>query len=150
MDALNDFVTESLRIDGILRPPSIAEMEATKAFLALPKLIIEEVIKFVKVFQPNAELRDKKGMDVRVGDHIPIPGGSAVPRELKRILTWANRSNGTNMWLLHCEYESLDPFLSGNGCSGRAIWLWQWMRTGRDIPRSFLHQAYYQALDSDR
>lgn len=48
----------------------------------------------------------------------------------------------------HVEYETLHPFMDGNGRSGRVLWAWQMRRDGRDpLQLGFLHAFYYQALN---
>lgn len=136
------FVTESNRIEGIYRAPTSEEVSATESFICLEELTINDLVQLVAVYQPNAELRSRKGLDVRVGNHIAPRGGNDIQLKLREILSLANRRIHTPHYL-HLDYENLHPFTDGNGRSGRALWLWC-MRG--DAPLGFLHTFYYQTL----
>jgi Fic family protein len=57
----------------------------------------------------------------------------------------------TDPWKCHVRFETLHPFLDGIGRTGRAIWVWQMQRIGRDpFALPFLHRAYYQSLENTR
>src|ERR1700753_4079398 len=106
-----DFIRESNRIEGIKRNPTEAEIEEYRRFMALDDVTVEDMVAFVKVYQPNARLRDKQGLNVRVGNHFPIPGGAEVKERLKAILYDANEMRDPpHAWGVHCEYETLHPF----------------------------------------
>jgi hypothetical protein len=142
MDLL-DFVRESNRIEGILRPPTDAEIEAHRWLLSVSAPAIEHIQQFVSVIAPGHRLRDKLGLDVRVGDHIAPSGGPQIRTELHLLLS---KLEVSDPWQTHIEYETLHPFTDGNGRSGRAIWLWQM----RDVSIGFLHRFYYQTLSGVR
>jgi hypothetical protein len=145
--ALRTFVRESNRIEGLIRPPYKRELEAHADLLALPALTVIELVKFVARIQPGAELRIRPNMNVRVGDHLPPPGGSAVGYRLFELLDAAN--HGADPYSVHCRYETLHPFMDGNGRSGRAVWLWQMLhQQGATwaLRMGFLHLFYYQTL----
>ncbi len=144
---LKFFVAESNRIEGIRRAPIKRELQAHVDLLALPELSVINVAKFVSSIQPGAELRIRPGMNVRVGSHIAPAGGSTVGHGLMIII---NRvMNRENPWDIHVAYETLHPFMDGNGRSGRAIWLWQMLHQ-QEAPwalrMGFLHLWYYQTL----
>lgn len=139
------FVAESNRIEGITRPPTEEELEEFDRFMELPEVTVEELERFVKVYQPNARLRDKVGLNVRVGNHLPPPGGPNIRKQLQAIL---ERVNGVGKpFDVHVDYEMLHPFTDGNGRSGRMLWVWQL----GEVPRiGFLHLFYYQCLSSNQ
>lgn len=144
LDHLFDFLTESLRIEGIMRPPLPDEVAATEKFLALQALTVEDVSALVTAYQKGAALRSKTGMDVQVGNHRPPRGGPNIAKKLAGLL---ENAIGKDAWATHIEYERLHPFMDGNGRSGRAIWAWQRLKRGHRIPKSFLHMWYYETLD---
>jgi hypothetical protein len=145
--SLRDFVTESNRIEGIDRAPTETELNATRAFLTLPRIGVGHLEQLVSRIA-QASLRDQPGMEVRVGSHLPPRGGQHIRSELTALLT-AVADNRIDPYRAHLGYEGLHPFMDGNGRSGRALWAWQMQRDGLDpFALPFLHRFYYQALDA--
>ena len=140
--ALEDFVEESNRIEGIMTVTG-EQIAAHVAFLDRPQITVDALVKLVSVLQPDARLRDSVDVPgVRVGDHIAPPSGPHIREELERILKMPGSS-----FHQHVAYETLHPFTDGNGRSGRALWL---HRRGGYAPLGFLHSWYYQTLDRVR
>lgn len=139
-----DKVRESNRIEGILRDPTTAEIKEHKRFMEMEKASITELERFVRVYQPDAVLRSHAGFDVRVGAHVPPRGGPHIVEQLQALLDDANAER-FSPWEIHLQYETLHPFMDGNGRSGRA--LWYWMMVGNPhADLGFLHAFYYQTL----
>ena len=136
---LIEFVRESNLIEGIDRSPTPDEIRAHVTFLGLP-LSIGSLRNFVRTVQPGAKYRQRKGMDVRVGYHIPPAGGRHITTVLARLL-----SAKLSAYDRHLEYEALHPFTDGNGRSGRALWLRD-VGGISEVPLGFLHTFYYQTL----
>lgn len=144
MWTLEDFVRESNRIEGILRDPFEDEIRAHERFLARGAISLKGLEDFVAVVQPGAVLRREVGLNVRVGNHIAMPGGPEVEALLLDILARL-RKDDRDAYPTHLAYEDLHPFTDGNGRSGRVLWLWQ---MGGAAPIGFLHRFYYQTLDA--
>jgi hypothetical protein len=152
---LSGFVRESNRIEGINRPPTADELDATLRFVGLGTLTRDDVTGLVGVFQPDAVLRDQPGLNVRVGPHRPPAGGPDISTALDEIIGIAHTA--THPYVTHHAYETLHPYTDGNGRSGRALWLWGMRRRdkfGRSfdlvLELGFLHTWYYQSLEFAR
>jgi len=149
-DELEFFVRESNAIEAIRRDPTKAELEEAERFLKLEQVTVQDLERFVKVYEPRALLRSKKGMNVIIGKHTPPSGGPIIPDMLMQIVENAN--NREHPFDVHQEYETLHPFLDGNGRSGRILWAYQMVRQNfwPNLQLGFLHCWYYQSLDQSR
>lgn len=144
------FVEESNRIEGITRPPTEAEIAEHVDFLADAKVSVASLEHLVETICGEA-LRDRPGMNVRVGNHYPPKGGAFVRIRLDELCALVNQRQ-TTPFRTHVRYEGLHPFMDGNGRSGRALWLWMMQREGlgRVEKLGFLHTFYYQTLEAQQ
>ena len=151
-EAVERFVVTSNTIENIHRSPTDEEIGAHFSIVKRDNMTIKALEQFVSTCQPDAYLRNKKGDDVIVGGHRPPPGGSEIPKALRKLLDLAE-SNQVQEPMLHLLYEWLHPFTDGNGRSGRVLWLWHMSRTQgleRSLRLDFLHLFYYQILSATK
>ena len=158
MSRLLEFIIESNRIESIFSEERAeAEVPAYQKFLAEKTLNYEALLDLLKVIAPTFEyrgylyengVRDKEGMNVSVGVHRPPPGGPEVETALVNLLAKI-REGLLTPYMAHIEYETLHPFMDGNGRTGRAVWLYQMQRKQR-ASAGFLHEWYYQSLQGAR
>lgn len=161
-----NFVRQSFEIEGIhLADHQLAEKTGVfEDFLKdmdnSNKLSAEkdkdEKDKFATIVKNYAEilggvLRDKKGMDVIVGNYRPPRGGREVSKMFTELMEKLDAvMMEEDIFKFHKEYESLHPFTDGNGRSGRAILYWQLKRIYRenllDLTHGFLQRFYYWSL----
>jgi hypothetical protein len=143
------FIEESNAIEGIYETVVPRDVEVLQAFLAHKLVTVEALVAFVGHFQPDARLRDEVGLNVRVGVHVPPPGGPEILKQLDVIMR--NVRISAPMYDVHVAYETLHPFTDGNGRSGRALWAWQAVRGPYpQLQLGFLHAWYYQSLQNAR
>ena len=148
---LHDFIVESNRIEGINRPSTTQEVIAHEDLLALSAISVQDVEKFVDACA-GAPLRRRAGMNVYVGNHVPPPGGPEVEQQLKLLLAdMAIFGTRVIPAEYHQRYETLHPFMDGNGRSGRALWAWQRLQRGESpFALGFLWSYYYETLQQSR
>ena len=140
VEALKRFLIGSLAIEGIYRPPTQREIEATMSFLD-GACTADTVIELQEVYAPGMPLRDQPTMNVAVGNYIAPRGHTGMRRQLATVLV------EEGPWSAHVLFEQLHPFMDGNGRTGRAVWAWKMLRKNDDpFALSFLHKWYYQTL----
>ncbi len=140
-----DFVQESNSIENIFREPFQEEIDELERFINLDVITIEDLKRFVSVYQPDAKLRNEYGLNVRVGKYYPPFGGPEMIFHLQDILR-----RDFNAYSMHIDYERLHPFTDCNGRSGRALWLWRYKRVNGKLPEvGFLLSYYYQSFEGN-
>lgn len=145
---LIDFADESNRIEGI-GPASDVELTALAEFISA-RPTVERLQSYVSAVAPRHRLRNKRGLNVRVGDYVAPEGGPAIRDRLIDLLASIDHREPYHV---HVDYEMLHPFTDGNGRSGRALWLWHHISQGtaaRPQAIGFLHTFYYETLSNAR
>lgn len=167
---LYKFVQESWHIEGIDIESERAQARGDwevfsgihERFLAADTITAEDIEIAAAAFTGGkGKLRIHMGYDVRVGRHVPPRGGANIMVKLDEIVDNANMMleqvspRNLEMYIhqVHCDYETLHPFLDGNGRTGRMLWARMMEKAGIDPAwrqRGFLHTWYYQSLQRNR
>lgn len=145
-DNLHQFILESNMIEGIIRKPKQCEINAHNKLISTKKPNLQTVIDFVEACEPTAKLRNKPGMNVRVGGRVPIYGSGFVQSLLEDMIENLIDLPTITPVEFHKKYEKLHPFMDCNGRSGRALWYWQMVNLHNRWPDRFLQEYYYQTL----
>lgn len=90
-------------------------------------------------------------MHVIIGNHRPPRGGPHIAIKLRNLIQLAIDNDATP-FDIHRRYETLHPFMDGNGRSGRILWAWQMIEHDikPELSLGFLHAFYYQSLSARR
>src|SRR4051794_17412382 len=97
-----NLIRESNGIESKFHEPTDAEIEEYRRFMAQDEIILRDMLQFVSVYQPDADLRDRPGMNVTVGDHYPPAGHIAVTTRLLDILADAKEGDP---YRIHVRFE---------------------------------------------
>jgi hypothetical protein len=119
---VREFVRFSNRMTGILREPTPAEIGAHRGLLAANSLSVENLEVFVQHVAPGTGWRMRTSEDAR-------RGADAGPRQDLETIVRAARAQRASAAEVHRLYQLLRPFTDANGRCGRALWMWQMMRS---------------------
>lgn len=144
---LEAFLRESNAIEGIHRDPYQHELVTAARFLEMETLTLQDLNDVQQAFAPGHVLRDRPGLDVRVGQYVAPRGGPEIRTRLTDLLAGCGRQ--ATPYQTHIAFEMLHPYTDGNGRTGRILWAWHMCRVSRDPFRlGFLHSFYYQMLEA--
>lgn len=139
------FVNARNRIEGILHDRATDELDVYEEF-PVSDATGFDLEDLVSVVAPGHVLRERPGLNVRVGEHRLPSGGPDTRTGLNRIPENLSRFSPH---MVHCLYEGLNPFTDGNGRPARVLWMvmYQSERDRRMVRQpGFLHGFYYQTL----
>lgn len=116
-----------------------------------PAMVVSLHTKLMKGLLPPYYLGIRRDW-VRVGSRLCPPPAGVLPM-LKK---WCDKVNALKnpteeeIWQTHLAYESIHPFIDGNGRSGRLLWLWLRYKHGfsyKCIYNDTKFEQYYPQFD---
>ncbi|MDL2225990.1 Fic family protein [Eubacteriales bacterium OttesenSCG-928-M02] len=154
-------IKEGVGIDGKSTKDQIAAVGHQKAYEYIrqqlkenPMILSEDLIKKVHAFVLMGEPEDAgqyRTVSVRIGNaDVILPSADAVPGRMARLIEQYHTASEdypvvrTIAWM-HLEFESIHPFVDGNGRTGRLILNYELMRMGYppiDIKRTDAARYY--------
>ncbi len=151
---MREHIKESNLIEGIDDPKEITQSEFAWYMLRnqaeLTHGVICQVQKMITRNQTDllphqrGYYRDMSKVNVIVGDHRP-PMWHMVPGLMDN---WLLDYKTLGPWEAHRRFESIHPFVDGNGRTGRMLMWWQEIKDGKE-PTMLLNankQEYYKSL----
>jgi len=124
-DWVPSFVRVSNRMAGIARDPTAAEVSAHRGLLAANTLRVENLELFVHHVADGAHVRE--GAEFKPDEEAPTT--AAELRADLGTIVLAAQTRSASPLRLHRIYTLLRPFTDGNARCGRALLMWQMLRT---------------------
>lgn len=149
MKKIREFLQESNNIEDIWDEDSLQQaLYAWEYIIDQSTLTIDNILKTHKILMLHQTLQpDEKGylrkVQVWIAGHEAKPWYT-IPELIKHWIVNANdlvrNGLGENKKLLkrlaqehHVGFESIHPFIDGNGRIGRILWQWQRVKTGLPV-----------------
>lgn len=110
-------IKESLEIEDIHRAPLQKEIDEFNRFMSLKIITVEELERFVFVYQRNAKLRTH-GERIKINDYEPPI--TFVRERLMNLLKYKDAYEMHIQYCIHSQIVMDDPVVCyGTGCRGR-------------------------------
>lgn len=151
-------IRESNLIEGIDNPAADRRARWAWKYLREQRTITKEVLlethrRITYTQLPKGESGHYRRVQVYVGNHKP-PGSLLVPilmtEWMEKLLINQNALDPIQM---HIEFETIHPFIDGNGRTGRMLLWWHELQIGRAptlFRNSEKHEKYYPLFNRDK
>jgi hypothetical protein len=138
--SLYAFCVESHAIEGIVDSALTEDLALRTADFLDSDLSIETLGQF----NTKGFLRTQLGMDLKIGTYRPPQGGPNIRIALRHIL--GDMYDKVTPYEVHCRFMTLQPYMDGNGITGRVLWLYQRVHMNKTRPNKFLRNWYMDSL----